>query len=213
MAGTMDEATACIPLPVDPNAFNPDVELPYGLTTRHLRKAMTNFTSFLEIVNQALYAKKMERLESILMPANFSSIVGEFVGAAIPKFHPKLIRNRYPNGHPDLIPAGIYPDDRIKIANEGIEVKGSQRLKGWQGHNPEETWLMVFVFESNKPQDKLRELAVKPFRFRLVVGAKATKEDWKFSGRSETSRRTITASITKSGYEKMFANWIYKAPA
>jgi hypothetical protein len=206
----MDEAAACNPLPVDPNAFNPSAEIPYGLTTEHIRKAMASFTSFLKIVNQALYAKKLDRLESILMPANFSSIVGEFVGAAIPKFHPKLIRNRYPNGHPDLIPAGLYPDDRIKVASEGIEVKGSQQLKGWQGHNPEETWLMVFVFESNNPQDKLKELEVKPFRFRLVVGARVTKEDWKFSGRSETSRRTITASITKSGYEKMFANWIYK---
>ena len=206
----MDEGAACNPLPVDPNAFNPSAEIPYGLTTEHIRKAMASFTSFLKIVNQALYAKKLDRLESILMPANFSSIVGEFVGAAIPKFHPKLIRNRYPNGHPDLIPAGLYPDDRIKVASEGIEVKGSQQLKGWQGHNPEETWLMVFVFESNNPQDKLKELEVKPFRFRLVVGARVTKEDWKFSGRSETSRRTITASITKSGYEKMFANWIYK---
>jgi hypothetical protein len=207
----MKEATACIPLPVDPNAFNGDVQLPYGLTTEHIRKAMATFTSFLEIVNQALYAKKMERLESILMPANFSSIVGEFVGAAIPKFHPKLVRNRYPNGHPDLIPVGLYPDERIKVATEGIEVKGSQQLRGWQGHNPEDTWLMVFVFESNKPQDKLKDKEPKPFRFRLVVGAKVTKADWKFSGRSATSRRTITASISKSGYRKMFENWIYKA--
>lgn len=207
----MEEATACIPIPVDPNAFNRAVRLPYGLTTEQIRKAMATFTSFLETVNRALYAKKMDRLESILMPANFSSIVGEFVGAAIPKFHPKLVRNRYPNGHPDLIPVGVYPDDKIKVATEGIEVKGSQQLRGWQGHNPEDTWLMVFVFESNKPQDKLKEKEPKPFRFRLVVGAKVTKEDWKFSRRSDTSRRTITASITKSGYEKMFKNWIYKA--
>jgi hypothetical protein len=206
----MNEAMACIPLAVDAKAFNPNAALPYGLTTDHIGKAMASFTSFLEIVNQALHARKMERLETILMPANFSSIVGEFVGAAIPKFHPKLIRNRYPNGHPDLIPAGVYLDDRIRVASEGIEVKGSQRLKGWQGHNPEDTWLMVFVFESNKPQDILKKLEVKPFRFRLVVGAKVTKADWKFSGRSATSRRTITASITQSGYEKMFANWIYK---
>ncbi len=127
---------------------------------------MGTFTLFLEIVNQALHSKKMDRLESILMPANFSSIVGEFVGAAIPKFHPKLVRNRYPNGHPDLIPVGLYPDDKIKMATEGIEVKGSQQLRGWQGHNPEDTWLMVFVFESNKPQDKLKEKGKRP-RFLL----------------------------------------------
>lgn len=208
----MDEAAACVPVPVDPGGFNSNATLPYGLTTDHLQRSMSSFTLFLGIVNQALYAKKLDRLETILMPANFSSIVGEFVGAAIPKFCPKLIRNRYPNGHPDLIPAGIYQDDRIKVAPEGIEVKGSQQLRGWQGHNPEDTWLMVFVFESNKPVDKIKGIPPKPFRFRMVVGAKVTKEDWKFSGRSATSRRTITASITTSGYEKMFANWIYKAP-
>jgi hypothetical protein len=37
------------------------------------------------------------------------------------------------------------------------------------------------------------------------------KEDWKFSGRSATSRRTITASVTPSGFAKMEANWIYRA--
>jgi hypothetical protein len=27
-----------------------------------------------------------------------------------------------------------------------------------------------------------------------------------------TSRRTITASVTQLGYQKMMSNWIYKAP-
>jgi hypothetical protein len=47
----------------------------------------------------------------------------------------------------------------------------------------------------------------------MVVGAELKKSDWLFAGRSETSRRTITASVTASGYEKMLANWIYKEPA
>ena len=37
-------------------------------------------------------------------------------------------------------------------------------------------------------------------------------DDWRFSGRSSTSRRTITASVANSGYEKMMENWIYKVP-
>ena len=48
-----------------------------------------------------------------------------------------------------------------------------------------------------------------PFRFVKVVGAKIERADWQFSGRSETSRRTITASVKRSGYDKMQANWIY----
>jgi len=208
----MDEAMACIPMPVNPLWVNPSVQLPFGLTADHIAKAMDSFTSFLKIVNLALLAEKLDRLESILMPANFSSMVGEFVGAAIPKFHTALIRNRYPNGHPDLIPAGVHPNDSVKVASGGIEVKGSQSMRGWQGHNPEDTWLIVFVFESNKPADKMKGIMPKPFRFRMAVGAKVEKADWQFSGRSATSRRTITASISKSGYDKMVKNWIYRDP-
>ena len=52
----------------------------------------------------------------------------------------------------------------------------------------------------------------KPFQFLGVVGERLVKTDWLFAGRSETSRRTITASVTPTGYAKMAANWIYKAP-
>jgi len=65
---------------------------------------------------------------------------------------------------------------------------------------------MVFAFDSNRPKDT----TPRPFRFVMVLGAQLSKSDWLFSGRSETSRRTITASVTDSGYQKMRANWIYQ---
>lgn len=68
---------------------------------------------------------------------------------------------------------------------------------------------MVFVFDSNRPVDTNEGILPKPFRFIKVLGAQIEIEDWNFSGRSETSRRTITASITKSGYDKMTKNTIY----
>jgi hypothetical protein len=79
-------------------------------------------------------------------------------------------------------------------------------MRAWQGHNPEDIWLMVFVFDGNRPKDVIP----KPFRFIMVVGAQLSKSDWLFSGRSETSRRTITASVTEIGYQKMMSNWIYR---
>src|SRR5215216_3547706 len=116
------------------------------------------------------------------------------------------------NGHPDMIPKGRFPNDAVQHADEGIEIKGSRYVKGWQGHNPEDTWLMVFVFDSNRPVDAAKGITPRPFKFVMVVGARLTKEDWLFAGRSATSRRTITASVTKSGYDKMMANWIYRVP-
>lgn len=206
------ELTACTPHPADPNGFNPKTKLPYRLTIEHLQAAMNDFTNFIGFINLQLHAREIERLESMLMPANFSSIVGEFVSSSIPKYCSTLVKNQYHNGHPDMIPKGLYPNDAVQHADEGIEIKGSRYLKGWQGHNPEDTWLMVFVFDSNRPADAGKGIAPRPFKFVMVLGTRITKDDWLFSGRSETSRRTITASITKSGYEKMMANWIYKSP-
>lgn len=204
------EVRAATPAPIDLKRFNPNCKLPFGLTTDHIAAAMTEFTKFLANVNGSLVAKDTPRLESILMPANFSSIVGEFVKATIPKFCESLVANTYHNGHPDLIPKGKFPNDSCQHGPDGIEIKGSRYLKGWQGHNVEACWLMVFCFESNRPADRAEGTPPMPFRFRLVAGAQLDESDWVFSGRSETSRRTITASVTRSGHAKMMANWIYK---
>lgn len=202
---------AAEPVPLTSTAFNPNCQLPYGLHTAHVRDAMKEFLDFLGLINRSLTSKGIDPLELFLMPANFSSIVGEFLGAAIPKHCPTLVKNRYHNGHPDLIPVGLYRDDSILHADEGIEIKASRHPSGWQGHNPENVWLMVFVFDCSSPRDVLKGLPFKPFRFVKVIGAKITKSDWKFSGRSETSRRTITASVTRSGFNKLEANWLYRA--
>ncbi|MCA9207106.1 MAG: hypothetical protein KDA55_02070 [Planctomycetales bacterium] len=204
------EAVACKPVPLDPNGFNPKARIPYGVGTVHIRRAMEEFLDFLGFINGQLLTKRIERLESFLMPANFSSMVGEFMAAAIPKHCKTIVRNTYHNGHPDLVPDGHYPGNSILHGPEGIEIKGSRHTRGWQGHNAEACWLMVFVFDSNTSRDAGRGIAPKPFRFLKVVGAKLEESDWQFSGRSGTSRRTITASVKRSGFEKMEGNWIYR---
>lgn len=208
----MKELEACKSITVNKKYFNKNAIIPYGLDIDNIYKAMVDFTDFLSFINQQMYTKKIPRLEKMLMPANFSSIVGEFMGSNIPKYCSKLIKNQYHNGHPDLIEKGKFENDAVQHHNEGIEIKASRYLKGWQGHNPEDVWLMVFIFDCNRPTDTSKGIENKPFRFLQVVGAKLKKSDWLFAGRSETSRRTITASVTQSGYEKMINNWIYIDP-
>ena len=147
------EQQAVIPIPIDASGFNMDAVIPYGLTTKQLHSAMNEFQDFLRFVNEQLLSKEMVRLESLLMPANFSSVVSEFMNTSIPKYCPSLVKNTYHNGHPDLLPVGAYANDSIQYSHEGIEVKASRYLRGWQGHNAEESWLMVFVFDCNRPRD------------------------------------------------------------
>jgi len=204
------EKLACAPRPLLKNGFNPDYGLPYGLTTKHIKKSMQDFLDFLGFVNQQLNTRNMPRLESFLMPANFSSMVGEYMNITIPKYCTTLAKNQYHNGHPDLIPIGVFADNAVQHSTEGIEIKGSRHLAGWQGHNAESIWLMVFVFDSNTSNDGLKMIMPKPFSFQAVYAAKLEKSDWAFSGRSATSRRTITASVTQQGVQKMKANWVYE---
>ena len=111
-----------------------------------------------------------------------------------------------------MVPAGVFPGDSVQHDTRGIEVKGSRYLRGWQGHNAEDAWLMVFCFDSSRPTDETKGIDPKPFEYLAVYGAQLEKDDWTFSGRSATSRRTITAGINRSGYSKMTGNWIYKSP-
>jgi hypothetical protein len=191
--------------------FNSSAKIPCGVTTEHVKSAMHEFINFLGFIDEQLLLKGMTGFEDMLMPANFSSMVGEFMTAGIPKYCKTVVKNNYHNGHPDMLPAGKYKNDMAQHAgHDGIEVKASRYLKSWQGHNPEDAWLMVFVFESGRPSDVVKKIEPKSFRFLMVVGALLQKADWLFAGRSATSRRTITASVTKTGYKKMMANWIYK---
>ncbi len=206
----MEETQACTPRLINSNGFNANCTLPYGLEVGHVQNAMQDFLDFLGFVNLQLSTKAMPRLESFLMPAIFSSMVGEYINITIPKYCPTLVKNQYHNGHPDLIPVGVFANNAVRYSTEGLEIKGSRHLSGWQGHNAESVWLMVFVFDSNTSNDKIKNIAPKSFSFQAVYAAKLTKKDWAFSGRSETSRRTITASVTQRGVQKMKANWVYE---
>lgn len=203
------ELQACTPTPLDRKRLNLKGALPYGCTPQHIYAAMQEWLDFLGFINVALNGRNLPRLESFLMAANFSSIVSEFMKASIPKHCPTLVANTYHNGHPDLIPAGMFPDDAAQHSDKGIEVKASRYGKSWQGHNAEDTWLLVFAFSANRQTDRVKGIKPMPFAFGRVAGAAITKADWQFAGRSETSRRTITATVKPSGFAKMMANWIY----
>ena len=184
------EAMACNPVPVQRTGFNPNVVLPHGLEVDHLYNAMSDFVNFLRLVNNQLHGDGLGRLESFSMPANFSSMVGEFLITRVSEHCPGLVKNTYHNGHPDLVPVGVYEGDSVLHGDRGIEVKGSRYQSGWQGHNAENTWLMVFVFNVNSPNDPD---PIRPFRFRRVLGAQLEEVDWSAAGRGENSRRTPTA--------------------
>ncbi len=69
----------------DQAGFNPKAAIPFGVTTAHVKSAMDEFSDFLEFIDAQLLDKGMTRFEDMLMPANFSSMVGESMSVGIPK--------------------------------------------------------------------------------------------------------------------------------
>ena len=51
------ELQACSPIAVDPDSFNPDCDLPYGLETIHIYQAMNEFIDFIGFINEQLKTK------------------------------------------------------------------------------------------------------------------------------------------------------------
>jgi hypothetical protein len=200
-------ATLILPEPPEIDGFNRTAEIPFGITIAHVYAAMQDFIDFLSLIDGQLQATGMTNIENTIMPANFSSLLARMMCARIPKHCPTVVSNRYHNGHPNILPAGKYPGDGAEHAgSDGIEVKASRYLHGWQGHNAEDVWLMVFVFQSGREEPKVKKTPA--FKFLLVAGALLSREDWLSAGRSEASRRTTTATVTKAGAAKMMENWI-----
>jgi len=194
-----------IPRPtLHPQGFKNAIELPYGLRVAEIKAAVDELYDFFYNVNGFLLGKGWERLEEMLAAAALSGLVSELFVSALAKQSSALVKNRWHNGRPDLLPVGFYENDRSLRAEEGIEVKASGRDGSWQGHNQEKGWLMLCQYGSDTASEPAGERqALKVVR---ILCAQLEEADWKFSGRNPGSRRTPTATISKA---KLLAGIVY----
>ena len=193
---------------LDARYINRQVILPYGLTVDEVEEAVAETYRLFHGLNDFLVDGGFRPLEELLHGNSLSRIISEFLVKNLAHASNTLEANRKVGGHPDLLPKSYYPSNLVLKGDEGIEVKSSIQKGGWQGHNPEECWLMVFryiVGEQGNSQ-------IVPLTFVEILCAKLTQSDWSFSGRKGTSRRTPTASITTAGVEKLRSNFLYRIP-
>lgn len=196
------------PTKLDPRYVNRRVVLPYGLKVSEVEQAVAETYRLFHGLNDYLVENGFRPLEELLLGNSLSGIISEFLVKNIARASATLEVNLKVGGYPDLLPKGHYPSNLVLKGDEGIEVKCSIQKGGWQGHNPEECWLMVFRYVVGE-QDNGESV---PLTFIEILCAKLTKSDWSFSGRKGTSRRTPTASITAAGVEKLRSNFLYRLP-
>ena len=196
------------PTQLDPRYVNRRVLIPYDLKVGEVEKAVAETYRLFHGLNDFLLGSDFRPLEELLLGNSLSGIISEFLVKNIAKASATLEANMKVGGHPDLLPTGHYSSNLVLKGDEGIEVKSSIQRGGWQGHNPEDCWLMVFRYAIGE-QDKGESV---PLMFLEILCAKLERSDWSFSGRKGTSRRTPTASITASGVEKLRSNFLYRLP-
>lgn len=184
--------------------------LPLGLKVDEVIKAIGATYDLIYELNNFLVKKKIERLETLILGNSFSGIISEFLVRNISNCSVAVVRNEKIGGHPDLIKRDAYHNNQV-LKGDGLEIKASKHSGGWQGHNPEDIWLIVFRYELDETtSDPYKR---EPVTFVQVLAAELKKSDWKFSGRIGDSRRTPTASILSSGMDKLRSNPIYQDPA
>jgi len=195
---------------IDPAGIKHGVELPYDLQPEHVAAAMNDVLDYFHHINRVSVEKGYERLEELMLGNTYSGFLSELVVKAIPKYTSGLARNPRIGGHPDLVPIGLYPGNAVLHGEEGIEVKVSLQAAGWQGHNPEQAWIMVFQISLDRETEPVESR--QPLVFEKVMIARLDEAHWSFSGREGASRRTPTASILREGSNLLHLNPIYERP-
>jgi hypothetical protein len=189
----------------DPSKFNPNAILPYQLRVADFELAVQDVFDFLFDVNAALLNRGLPRLEETVRPAIFSGIMSDVLTASLGRHSRVLTPNRYHNGHPDLIPSGLYPNDGVQAGQDGVEVKATLGDGGVDAHGARNEWLCVFRYEvDNQTQPAV---ARRPTRIIKILLAQLTTGDFRKNQRGELGTRT--ASPNRQGLAKLRANWVY----
>ena len=191
---------------ISQDCFNADANLPYALRLKDFEMAMQDIYDFFYDINKGLIRRGLLRLDDILRPAIMSGLLSDMLTASLSKHSRSLTVNCYHNGHPDLIVNGVYPGNRVKAGEQGVEIKTTRKSGGAvDTHGARNQWMCVFVYEVDCLTEPAKDRA--PMTFSEVYLRKVTLEDFRKNPRGELGTRTAT--LHRSGIEKLRRNWVY----
>lgn len=188
-------------------------ELPYNLRARDVLRTIEDLYEMLHEVNLRLHDMGYDRLEELLDPAGFSGLISRSVVDRFERFSRALVRNRYHNGYPDLLPRGAYPGDAVQHGDRGgLEVKASRYESAWQAHGPRAGWFCVVQFDLDGDLTKAL-LDREPTVVRAALVAELEVNDWSWQPAREGRIRSGTASVRASGEAKLRRGAVWVNPA
>lgn len=192
---------------LDPSKFNPDVTLPFALRLDDFQSAVQDVYDFFHDVNVGLASRGLERLDDMLRPAIMSGILSDMLTASLAKHSRTLVVNAYPNGHPDLVVKGEYPNNKVKSGELGVEIKTTRKPGGAvDTHGARDQWMCVFVYRVDNDTEPAR--ARKPMTVTEIYLGQVSVEDFRKNARGELGTRTAT--LHAEGIAKLRKSWIYR---
>ncbi|MGI8945306.1 MAG: hypothetical protein ACR2GL_03585 [Thermoleophilaceae bacterium] len=187
--------------------FDPNLELPYALKPEVFSIAMDDIYEMLATANEALIERGLLRLEESVRGAIYSGLLSDLMAEAIANHAGGLTKNEYPNGHPDLLPVGRYPDDSAQTAEEGLEVKITGKPGGAVDmHGNRTAWYCVSRYEVDLDTQPVVGRA--PTRFTHIWVARLQPKDFRKNERGPLGTRTATPH--KEGLKVLRAGLLYK---
>lgn len=192
------------------NAFNPAAFFPYGLNKGDFSKAMSDVYELMHEIDTRTVEDYWGRLEDMLPKQTLSGLLSALLGSSLAKASHSLVVNGIANGHPDLLPKGRYPADRVMNADEGIEVKTTVKAGGAVDmHGARDHWLCVFVYDPDVVfNDERPFLERQVTHFTEVYLSHVTVDMYRHNERGELGTRTAT--LDRDGLVRFRRNWIYK---
>lgn len=192
---------------------NPDAELPYGTTPKHVTNAIQEVCDYWHEVNEWHLKNDYGRFYQQFRANN---AIGGFLGHRfILEFAEEmdsLEANQMDDGYPDLLHTGgeyEWPSLAVKDKEgegPGLEVKSSQDTTFYAHHNVEE-WLIGIHYQINAEDETPADVA--PIEFTQVLCASMDHDDWVYRD-ADGSNRTNTSDLPKEGMHELRKNPVYE---
>jgi hypothetical protein len=205
MAGTVLAKSA-----VNPAWFNPAPMLPFNLRPQDFEMAMRDVYDFLHDTNTFLVNKGLPRLEDTVRAAIFTGLLSDMLTDSLAKHARNMARNTYPNGHPDLLVGGVYPNNSTPKGTNGVEIKATVKRGGAvDTHGARDQTMCVFVYRVDRDTGKAVHER-KPLEFFQVFLFGVTIADFRRNTRGDLG--TPTSTLHREGIKKLRDNWVYREP-
>jgi len=163
--------------------FDKSVPLPDGLTIDHLEKAMETVRKIFEAINNGLSTYGLPTIDKLIRLNQFSGMVSDFLTRMLDRI-----------SEFKKLPNTAFPDLKNQRTGVGLEIKATTRSP-WStvGHNVASGWFLTAEYDID--DEGLPN-------FKVVWVGELAEDDFIWRGRSDTSRRTITASVKKESWDE-----------